>query len=104
VTRLKPDAFRDETTGVISLSLRKKLVRSSRGESGEKEGNEVNDLSEGAMEDAELDGCDVSFFRARAVDRWLLIEVADCCDIERSRGAEKVAVVASMSACQIVAS
>jgi hypothetical protein len=55
------------------------------------------------MEEAELEGCEVSFLRARAVDRWLLIEVADCCEMERSRGAEEAAVVASMSPCPNVA-
>lgn len=33
----------------------------SRGDSGENEGNDVRDLSEAAMDEAELDGCDVSF-------------------------------------------
>ena len=44
-----------------------KKGRSSRGDSGEKEGNEVRDLSEGAMEEAELDGYDVRRLRGRTV-------------------------------------
>lgn len=93
---LWPEVLRDEVTGVASSLSRKKEHLSSRGESGENDGNEVRDLSEAAMDDAELEGCDVSFLRVRAADRWLLIEVADCCETERSRGAEEAAVVASM--------
>jgi hypothetical protein len=88
--------LRAEVTGVASSLLRKNEPLSSRGDSGENDGNEVRDLSEAAMDDAELEGCDVSFLRVRAVDRWLHIEVADCCETERSRGAEEGAVVASM--------
>jgi hypothetical protein len=104
MARLWPDVLRDEVTVVESSSLRKKLTLSSRGDSGEKDGNEVSDLSDGATEEAELEGCDVSFLRVRAPDRWLLIEVPDCCDMERSRGAEGAAVVVSMTPCRNLAS
>lgn len=46
----------------------------------------MSDLSEGAIDEAELEGCEVSFFRVRAVDRWLRIEAPDCAEIDRSRG------------------
>jgi signal recognition particle GTPase len=62
----------------------------------------VRDLSEAAMDEAELEGCDVSFLdlAGRTVpDRWLLIEVADCCETERSRGAA-TADSESISSCQ----
>lgn len=62
----------------------------SRGDSGEKDGNEVNDLSEAAMEDVELDGCEVSLALCRDLVRIvclpLLAEALDSCDVERSRG------------------
>jgi hypothetical protein len=54
--------------------------RASLGDSGEKEGNEVKDLSE--MEDAELDMYE-EYFRGltRTVwDRWLLAEEAERCE------------------------
>lgn len=59
------------------------------GESGEKEGKLVSDLSsEAAMELAELEGWELSFDRlARTVcERPLLMDVALCCETERSRG------------------
>jgi hypothetical protein len=68
MAKLWPDVLRDEVT-VESSSSRRKEDRSSRGESGENDGNEIKDLSEGAIEEAELEGWDVSFLRARAVDR-----------------------------------
>jgi hypothetical protein len=69
VLRLCPDVLRDDVTVAESSSRGRKKYRSSRGESGEKDGNEVSDLSEGAMEDAELEGCESSFLRVRAPDR-----------------------------------
>lgn len=57
------DCFLSAAPGVRlrggSAKLSKKgLV--SRGESGEKEGKDVSDLSDAATEEAELEGCDVS--------------------------------------------
>lgn len=47
-----------------------KQMRSSRGESGEKEGNEVSDLSsDGATDDDALEACEVRRFRGRVEDR-----------------------------------
>lgn len=73
------------------------------GDSGASEGNEVSDLSEAAMEEAELGGCEweASLLRERAADRWLLADVLDWVETERSRGAGgAAAVVAPMSAGQ----
>jgi len=70
---------------------------------GEKEGKEVRDLSEAAMDEAELEGCEVFFLDldGRTVpDRWLFIDVADCCEIERSRGTV-TADSESIASCQI---
>jgi hypothetical protein len=69
MAKLWPDVLRDELGVIESPSPGMKQNLSSRGDSGEKEGNEVSDLSEGAMDDAALEGCDVSFLRGRAVDR-----------------------------------
>lgn len=41
--------------------------RSRRGDSSAKDGNEVSDLSEAAMDEAELEGCEVTFLLARDV-------------------------------------
>jgi hypothetical protein len=101
---LCPDVFRDEVTVLDASSFRKKEDRSSRGESGEKEGNDVRDLSDGAIDEAELEGWDISFLRPRALDRWLLIEVPDCCEMERSSGADAAAMVASMLSDRDIAS
>lgn len=60
----------------------------------------MSDLSEGAMEDAELEGCEVNFLRVRAVERWLRTEAPDCWDIVRSRGAVEAAVVVPISSSQ----
>ena len=86
--------------------LRSKKDSSWRGDSGEKDGNEVSDLSDGAMEDAELDGYDVNLLRARAVlevrERWLrVVERTDCCDTERSRGV--TAAAAAAAAAEVIA-
>lgn len=66
--------------------------RSSRGDSGEKDGKLVSDLSSDAAvisDDAELDGCDESLrCRLRTVDRCDFVDTADCCDTERSSGAD----------------
>jgi hypothetical protein len=50
----------------------------------------VRDLSEVAMELAELDTCDTSLLDLgpRVVDLWLLTEVALCWETDRSRGSE----------------
>lgn len=63
----------------------------SRGDSGEKDGKEVKDLSEAAIEEAELDGCEVNLALWRDLVRIvclppLLAEAADSCDVDRSRG------------------
>lgn len=53
------DCFLSVAAGVLLLEGSAKLSkkgRGSRGESGEKDGNEVSDLSEAAMEEAELEG------------------------------------------------
>ena len=57
----------------------------------------MSDLSEGAIDEAELEGCEVSFFRVRAVDRWLSIEAPDCAEIDRSRGRDMYNVVPVVS-------
>ena len=67
--------------------------RPNDGEPGEKEGKEVRDLSEAAMEEAELDGCEVIFaldldLARRVCPLALLMEAVDSCDVERSRCAE----------------
>lgn len=73
----------------------------SRGDSGEKEGNEVRDLSEAAIEEAELDGCDVNLallLGARPiVDRWELLDLADCWEPVRSSWSGDVEMVVSGS-------
>ena len=103
-TEMGSDDFRElregDMAGEKADGLSSKKDSSWRGDSGEKEGNEVSDLSDGAMEDAELDGYEVNLLRARAVlevrERWLrVVERTDCCDTERSRvaAAEVVAVV-----------
>ena len=103
MAKLWPDVLRDEVAVAEPSRARgrKKEDLSSRGESGEKEGNEVSDLSEGAMEDAELEGWESSFLRARALERWLRVETPDCCEMERSRGAEYEALVTSMASDQL---
>ena len=53
------------------------------------------------MEDAELEGWESSFLRGRALERWLRVETPDCCEMERSRGAEYEALVTSMASCQL---
>lgn len=62
--------------------------RWSEGDSGEKEGNDVRDLSDAAMDEAELDGCEAMralLLLARTVDDlWELLERIDCCEMERS--------------------
>jgi hypothetical protein len=71
---LWPDVFLDEgseAAGVVaSLWAAGKQMRSWRGESGEKEGNEVSDLSsDGATDDDALEACEVRRFRGRVEDR-----------------------------------
>lgn len=104
------DDFREfregDMEGEKADGLSSKNDSSWRGDSGEKEGNEVSDLSDGAMEDAELDGYDVNLLRARAVlevrDRWLrVVERTDCCDTERSRVVTAAAAEA-MAAAEVV--
>ncbi|QBZ60962.1 hypothetical protein PoMZ_07907 [Pyricularia oryzae] len=67
---------------------------SSCGDPGEKEGNEVRDLSKASTDDAvvELDGLETSLAlrEARTVERWLLrllVDAAEISEKERSRGA-----------------
>lgn len=106
------DDFRDlregDMAGEKADGLSSKKDSSWRGDSGEKDGNEVRDLSEGAMEDAELDGYDFNFLRERAVlevrERWLrAVEMTDCCDTERSRVATAAAAAAeAMAAVEVV--
>lgn len=66
---------------------------SSRGDWGENEGKEVRDLSEAAMDDAELEGCEINFLGfdfARVEwlrDTFAEAEAAESCDVDRSRGA-----------------
>jgi hypothetical protein len=65
----------------------------------------VSDLSEAAMDEAELEGCEVVFLDldGRTVpDRWLLMDVADCCETDRSRGTA-TADSESISSCQTTA-
>ena len=60
-------------------------------------------MSDGAIEEAELEGWEVVFLDlwGRTVpDRWLLIEVVECWEIDRSRGAV-AADSESISSCQI---
>lgn len=50
------------------------------GDSGENEGKEVSDLSEAAIEDAELDAYDCAL-RDRTLEVWdlrLLVEISEC--------------------------
>lgn len=58
---------------------------------GENDGNEVSDLSEAAIDDAELEGCEVSFrdldFARPVYPLLLLVEAEDSCDVLLSRGA-----------------
>jgi hypothetical protein len=62
-------------------------ARPARGESGENDGNEVRDLSEAAIDDAELDCCEIFLgLEERTVDRWLRVETALCWETERSSG------------------
>ncbi|TLS23617.1 uncharacterized protein PpBr36_06390 [Pyricularia pennisetigena] len=67
---------------------------SSCGDPGEKEGNEVRDLSRASTDDVvvELDGLETSLAlrEARTVERWLLrllVDAAEISEKERSRGA-----------------
>lgn len=75
--------------------------RLSRGDSGEKEGNEVRDLSEAAMDEAELEGCEVNLARllgARPmVDLWELLDRADCWEPVRWSWSGDVEIVVSGS-------
>lgn len=62
--------------------------RRSRGDSGEKEGKEVKDLSEAAMEEAELEGWEVILplllVARTSVDLCELLDRRECCETERS--------------------
>lgn len=89
----------DETGAVVAAAAVAAASRSgvrgrpNDGEPGENEGNDVSDLSDAAMEEAELDGWEVIFARDRDLARRvcplvLLMEAVDSCDVERSRCAE----------------
>lgn len=57
--------------------------RPSRGDSGEKEGKDVRDLSEAAIDEAELEGWDVNLallllVARTTVDLWELLDRTDC--------------------------
>jgi hypothetical protein len=76
---------------------------SSCGETGEKLGNETRDLSDSAIEVAELEGCDVSLplllLVARTVaDLCDLVECTDACEMERSSSSGDVEASASILA------
>lgn len=80
------------------------LGASSRGETGEKLGKETRDLSDSAIEVAELEGCEVSFplllLVARTVaDLCDLVEWTDACEMERSSSSGDVEASASILAC-----
>jgi hypothetical protein len=71
------------------------------GDSGEKLGNEVSDLSDSAIEAAELDGCEVSLalflLLARAVvDLSDLVEWTETCETDRSSSSGGVEASASI--------
>jgi len=74
--------------------------RSNRDVSGDRDGNEISERSEVAMEDAELDGCDVILrlrdFARTEWPRLLLDDMADICDVVRCRavGGETAAGIA----------
>ncbi len=97
-----PGDLRESSVAPSGASGERRLP--SRGDPGEKEGNEVSDLSDAMMDEAELDGSDTSLAlldEARtAVDRWLLTDVPDCWDMERWSGAEGVSLSISPSTCE----
>lgn len=72
-------------TGVGEVGV---SMRWSCGDSGENEGNEVKDLSEAAIEEAELDGCEVNLalllLARTVVDLCELLDRKDCCETGRS--------------------
>lgn len=86
----------------LFLASGEKACCVSRGESGENDGKEVRDLSEGDVGEAELEGCEGCEFSfallpaLTVVDFWLLTETTECWETERSSGE---AVSTSMSSC-----
>lgn len=80
--------------------------RSSRGDSGEKEGKDVKDLSEAAIDEAELEGCEGSLVllllpRTR-VDLCELLDRKEVCEMERSSSSGDVDIEASVSMIRLV--
>jgi hypothetical protein len=75
---------------------------SSVGDPGENDGNEVSDLSDGAIDDAQLDVCEARLWGRevpgrRDDERWrLLIEVVLCCETDRRSGDASVGEVAAV--------
>lgn len=71
------------------------------GDWGEKDGKEVRDLSDVAMEEAELEGCEINFLGLDfALVEWLRLpeaEAAESCDVDRSRGADDSGSMLSLS-------
>lgn len=77
---------------------------SSWGDSGENEGKDVKDLSEGAIEEAELPAWEVwdgrrflLLFVRKVVERWELRERTESWEMERSSSSGEVDVKASES-------
>jgi len=92
VKLLTIDADSEGFRGVpaFALVIRGGKGRSSLGESGANEGNEVRDLSEEAMDDAELDmyeACLRGLFRTvwKRCDFWLFAEAAEICEADLCR-------------------
>lgn len=72
------------------------------GDWGEKDGNEVRDLSDVAIEEAELEGCEINFLGLDfALVEWPRpfpeAEAAESCDVDRSRGADDSGSMLSLS-------
>lgn len=80
--------------------------RSSRGDSGEKEGKDVRDLSEAAIDEAELEAWDVSLalllLTRTSVDLCELLDRKEVCEIERSSSSGDVDIDASVSMIRLV--
>lgn len=90
-------------TGVGEVGVSR---RSSRGDSGEKEGKEVKDLSEAAIEEAELEGWEVSrallLLTRTSVDLCELLDRKEVCEMERSSSKGDVDINASVSMISLV--
>lgn len=90
-------------TGVGEMGVSR---RSSRGDSGEKEGKDVKDLSEAAIEEAELEGWEVSLalllLTRTSVDLCELLDRKEVCEMERSSSSGDVDIDASVSMIRLV--